>query len=62
MAVTPYVVQADCTVRGEFVRRGTLVGVDPSDTELVAEYGFDNLAPMPADQSGEDADHAELSN
>lgn len=63
MAIQPYVVQADCTVRGEFVRHGTIVDLDLADTSLVGEYGGTrNLASLPADQTGDDADHATVSN
>jgi hypothetical protein len=56
MAVVPCVVQADCTVRGTFVRKGTLVSLDLAGT-LAAEYGTGNLQPLAATQSGDDADH-----
>ena len=58
MAVKPYVVQEDCTVRGVFIRHGTVVDLDIA-SELAAEYGTGNLAPLPANQTGDDADHAE---
>jgi len=62
MAIGPYVVQAACTVRGQFVRAGTVVDLDPAG-ELAAEYGGPgNLAPLPASETGDDADHAETGN
>ena len=63
MAIQAYVVQTPCTVRGEFVRQGTLVSLDLANTALVAEYGGSgNLQPLAASQAGDaaDADHAEL--
>jgi hypothetical protein len=62
MAIQPYVVKTDCTVRGEFVRHGTLVDLDLADTALVGEYGGSgNLEPLPAGQTGDDADHGAVS-
>jgi hypothetical protein len=58
MAVKPYVVQADCTVRGDFIRHGTIVGLDIA-SELATEYGTGNLVPLAANQTGDDADHSE---
>jgi len=60
MAVRPWVVQADCNVRGQFVRHGTIVDLDIAG-ELAAEYGgTGNLAPLAADETGDDADHSHL--
>ena len=61
MAVARWVVQADCTVRGQFVRHGTVVLLDIGG-ELATEDGVGNLALLPSDQSGDDASHAGLSN
>jgi hypothetical protein len=61
MAVKPWVVQTEVTVRGVNVIAGTVVSLDIGG-ELAAEYGIGNLAPLPADQSGDDADHSGLSN
>jgi hypothetical protein len=62
MAVRTYVVQADCTVRGEPVRKGSLVALDLGDSELAGQYGPGNLQPLPSDQSGDDAGHSALEN
>jgi len=60
MTVRPYVVQSDVTVRGVYTRKGTVVDLDISG-ELAAEYGGNgNLEPLPATETGDDADHAEL--
>lgn len=60
--INAYVVLQDCTVRGQFVRHGTLVSLDLA-SELAGEYGYDNLQPLAATAGyGEDADHAEESN
>jgi hypothetical protein len=62
MAAMPWVVQAECTVRGVNVIAGTVVSLDING-ELAAEYGgAGNLAPLPADQSGDAADHSGISN
>lgn len=62
MTLAPWVVKADVTVRGLNVIAGTVVELDING-ELAAEYGgTGNLAPLPAVQSGDDADHAGLSN
>jgi hypothetical protein len=62
VAVKPWVVQAEVTVRGVNVIAGTVVSLDIGG-ELATEYGgIGNLAPLPADQSGDDADHSGLSN
>jgi hypothetical protein len=62
MAVKPYVVLTGLTVRGQFVYGGTVVDLDING-ELAAEYGgAGNLRALPADESGDDADHAGLSN
>lgn len=38
-----------------------MVDIDPGDAELVAYYGgAGNLAPLPANQTGDDADHVAL--
>jgi hypothetical protein len=58
--IAPYVVQADTTVRGTFVRKGTVVDLDIA-SPLATEYGGNgNLKPLAATQTGDDADHAEL--
>jgi hypothetical protein len=62
MAVKPYTVLADCTVRGQYIRHGTVVGLDPAG-ELWAEYGgAGNLTPLAGDETGDDADKSALSN
>jgi hypothetical protein len=70
MAVKPMVVQSDYWTGGgegepgsELVRRGTVVDIDTSNSELVEFYGgLGNLAPLPGNQSGDDADHSALGN
>lgn len=70
MAVQPMVVQSDTWTGGgegepgsELVRRGTVVDIDPANSELVEFYGgLGNLAPLRSTQTGDDADHAALEN
>jgi hypothetical protein len=57
VVIRPYVVQQPVTVRGEYIRAGTVIDLDP-ESELAGEYGYDNLVPLAATQSGDDADHA----
>lgn len=67
MAVTTYVVLADTEVtwgnNTTYVRKGTLVSIDPGNAALVAAYGGGgNLGTLPPGQSGDDADHATIGN
>lgn len=62
MPVFPYVVKSDCTVRGTFVRHGTVVELDITGG-LATEYGLGNLTPLSASESGsDDADHSAIGN
>jgi hypothetical protein len=66
-APVPMVVQADTwigTPQAEgslFVRKGTVVSISPDNAAMITEYGgAGNLAPLPAGETGDDADHAAL--
>jgi hypothetical protein len=68
---TQWVVQADVQGGGQaqgseganFIRHGTVVEIAPDDDATAAYYGgWSNLAPMPATQTGDDADHSWLGN
>lgn len=70
MAVVPMVVQAEFWAGGPqgtpgsyLVRAGTVVDINTNDAAMVAFYGgMGNLAPLPANQTGDDADHSTLEN
>jgi hypothetical protein len=63
MALGAYVVQADTHVTWggtSFVRKGTVVEIDPLSAMGTAYGGPTNLKPLPSSESGDDADHSEL--
>jgi hypothetical protein len=55
-----YVTLSDCTVEGVFTRRGTVVELVPGSSLWVAYGGPGNLQPLAANETGDDASHAEL--
>ena len=70
MAIQPMVVQADFWTGGgegepgsELILKGTVIDIDPANTELVEFYGgLGNFSPLPGNETGDDADHAALEN
>jgi hypothetical protein len=62
----PYVVKSDTSVVWDgnttFVRRGTVVEIDPASALGTAYGGPSNLDPLRANETGDDADHADLGN
>jgi hypothetical protein len=45
------------------VRKGTVVSISPHNAAMITEYsGSANLAPLPPDETGDDAYHAALGN
>jgi hypothetical protein len=59
--LAPFVVQQHVVVEGEPQLRGTVVLVLPGSSLWYA-YGQGNLLPLPASETGDDADHVELGN
>lgn len=53
-----YVTNADCTVQGLFMRKGTLVRVFPGTPLWDAYGGQNNLTPISPTEYGDDAGHA----
>lgn len=69
MAMVQMVVLSDIWVGTPYgvgslhLRKGSVVSVDPANAEQIAQYGGSgNLGPLPSDETGDDANHAELGN
>lgn len=46
----------------QFVRKGTVISVVPGSPLETRYGGSSNLGPLPAGETGDDADHANLGN